>query len=355
MKKILLALAICFLFTACAPAVTTPTPAEKEPVATPAPEAEAETEEPAPQPEPEVAPAFPVTVTDQAGREVTIESQPESMISGYYIATSTVIALGLEDKVVAVEKKASSRPVYALSDTGFADLPDVGTMKEFNLETALSLNPELVILPMAHKETADTLVSMGIPAICVNPESQELLAESINLIAAATGTQERGTQLVDYIAEASAQLDTLLEGTTPNNIYLASGSSLLNTAGAKMYQSTLIDHSGNTNVAADLEDTYWATISYEQLLAYGPQAVVLAAAPDYTVEDATSQLADAGLTEVPVYEMPSNVEAWDSPVPGSFLGSYWIASVTHSDVVTPDLFATQVADFYETFYDFTLA
>lgn len=31
---------------------------------------------------------YPVTITDHLGREVTIEKQPESFVSGYYISTS---------------------------------------------------------------------------------------------------------------------------------------------------------------------------------------------------------------------------------------------------------------------------
>ena len=46
---------------------------------------------------------YPVTLTDQAGREVTIENKPEHIVSGYYISTSACIALGLSDRMAAVE------------------------------------------------------------------------------------------------------------------------------------------------------------------------------------------------------------------------------------------------------------
>ena len=91
---------------------------------------------------------YPVTVTDQAGREVTIEKEPESIVSGYYISTSLLLALGLKDKVTGIEAKASKRPIYKLAAPEFLELPNVGTAKEFDLETCASLSPELVILPM---------------------------------------------------------------------------------------------------------------------------------------------------------------------------------------------------------------
>ena len=39
---------------------------------------------------------YPVTVTDQAGREVVIEAEPQKLVSGYYISTSLMIALELK-------------------------------------------------------------------------------------------------------------------------------------------------------------------------------------------------------------------------------------------------------------------
>lgn len=44
----------------------------------------------------------------------------------------------------------------------------------------------------------------------------------------------------------------------------------------------------------------------------------------------------------------------DSPVPGSFLGSIYIASVLHPEKVTKDFYETCVTKFYESFYGFTL-
>ena len=107
--------------------------------------------------------AYPVTLTDQAGRQVTIEAEPEKLVSGYYISTSLLIALGLEDQLVGIEAKADSRPIYARSAPELLDLPSVGTAKQFDLEGCLALEPDLVILPLKLQDSADTLAEMGIP------------------------------------------------------------------------------------------------------------------------------------------------------------------------------------------------
>lgn len=89
--------------------------------------------------------SYPITVTDQADRTVTIEKEPTKIVSGYYIPSSLLIALGLSDKAVGIEAKADKRPIYKLAAPELLELPNVGTAKEFDLETCASLSPDLVI------------------------------------------------------------------------------------------------------------------------------------------------------------------------------------------------------------------
>jgi len=50
-----------------------------------------------------MAESYPVTLVDQAGREVVIEEKPERLISSYYITTSLLMALGLEDRLAGID------------------------------------------------------------------------------------------------------------------------------------------------------------------------------------------------------------------------------------------------------------
>ena len=134
---------------------------------------------------------YPLTVTDQAGREVTIVEEPQRLVSGYYISTSALIALGLGSRLVGIEAKAAKRPIYSLSAPELIDLPNVGTAKEFDLEGCAALEPDLVILPIKLKNAAQALEDLGIRVLLVNPENQELLEDMIRLIAAATDTEDR--------------------------------------------------------------------------------------------------------------------------------------------------------------------
>lgn len=298
---------------------------------------------------------YPVTIVDQAGREITIAEEPAKIVSGYYISSSLLIALDLDSKMVGIEAKADKRPIYSLSAPELIELPNVGSAKNFDLEGCIALEPDLVILPLKLKESAASLEELGINVILVNPENQELFLEMADIIATATNTVERKNCLVDYINAQDAMLDAAMTNAEAVKVYLAGNSGLLSTACNGMYQSDMIDNAGGVNVAGEIDDTYWVETDYEQILAWNPEYIIIAAEADYDVEDVINDenlaMCDA-VVNGNVYKFPSKAEAWDSPVPSGILGSVWLGSIIHSDLISAEQCDSVIEEFYETFYDF---
>ena len=122
-----------------------------------------------------------------------------------------------------------------------------------------------------------------------------------------------------------------------------------------MYQNTLLENAGAVNAAGEITDNYWAEISYEQLLLWDPEYIVIAPGADYTAEDicADEALKDLkAVKENKIIVMPTDYESWDSPVPSAFLGSLFIANAIHGDIYTAEAFEAKLNDFYKTFYGF---
>ena len=300
---------------------------------------------------------YPMTLTDQTGREVIIEKEPESIVSGYYISTSLLIALDQEDKLVGIENDADKRPVYAYSDPNILELPSLGTVKEFDLEECALLDPDLVVVPTKLMSIIPSLEELGITVLVVNPENEELLNEMIRLLGQATNSEETANELLAYKEAKMKELQDIQIDVERPRVYLAGNSSFLTTAGPLMYQHSLIENAGGENVAADIEDTYWAEVSYEQVLTWNPEYIILAADAAYEVEDV---LKDKNLVSCEavkngnVYKLPNITEPLDSPVPASLLGTLYVAQVLHPDLYTIEQFEETFEDFYETFYQFTL-
>ena len=109
------------------------------------------------------------------------------------------------------------------------------------------------------------------------------------------------------------------------------------------------------NVAKEVEDTYWAEVSYEQVLAWNPEYIILAADAAYSVEDVLQDenlKACEAVKNGNVYKLPNITEPLDSPVPASLLGTLYVAQVLHPDIYTAEQFEETFEEFYETFYQF---
>ena len=162
-KMTALLLAAAMALTACGS--TAAVSSEAAASAAAAPEVTASPEEAAAAPAAETAVTYPLTVTDQLGREVTIETEPKTLASGYYISTSLLIALGVQDELVGVEARADKRTIYSLSSPELQSLPSLGTAKEFDLEGCAALTPDLVIVPAKLKDSIPQMEELGLTAV----------------------------------------------------------------------------------------------------------------------------------------------------------------------------------------------
>ena len=298
----------------------------------------------------------PITLEDQTGRTVTLEEPADTIVSCYYVSSYAVMALGLSERMVGIENKADTREIYHLASPAFLDLPAVGTIKESNVELIASLEPDLVIMPVKLAEAAETLTGLGLDVILVNPENHEDLCGMLELIGDACGVPDRADALISYYDE---QMDALAKRTADGDkpaVYMGGNSSYLTTAPADMYQSSLIDLAGGVNVGDALAGDYWTEVSYETILDWNPEVIVLPSGADYTAEDILNDKQLAGVAAVEngaVYAMPSAMEEWDSPIPSGILGAMWMTSVLHPDLYEPAAFYKDAAEFYKEFYGFT--
>ena len=299
---------------------------------------------------------YPMTIIDQAGREVVLEHKPVRLVSSYYITTTVLLALDLKDKIKGIESNPEKRNIYSLCAPELFEVTQVGSPKEFDLEACASVQPDLVILPLRAKDMVEPLEKLGITVMVVNPESQEDIYEMIQLIGTATERYNRANELVGYIQEQISYIEKQMTGVDTPNVYFGGNSSLLSTAPKDMYQNDLISIAGGKNVAGEIDDTYWVEVSYEQVLDWNPEYIILASDGGYSLDEVQndSNLAYCqAVVDHNVYRIPSDIESWDSPVPSSFLGVAYICSVLHPDVIDSKQYENMVEEYYEKFYGFS--
>lgn len=307
------------------------------------------------QKETETAPAetSAITLTDQVGREVTLDAPAEKVVSTYYLVTASLLTLGLQDKIVGIEMKAASRQLYKLAAPQMLDLPQVGSGKEINVEAIASLEPDVVFLPKKQKDAAAVLSDLGILCIVVDPESSEKFNELLQIIGKVCAVEDKADELIGYYDGVIEEITSATaDGNTPS-VYIAGESSWLRTCGKDMYQSQMIKTCGGRCVSEELEGSSWVDISLEQLLEWDPEYIFVVNYAEYSLDDLLHDEALQGLQAVRngnVYLMPSKIEAWDYPQPSSILGLYWMAGKLKPELVASDRYLEEARSFYKKYY-----
>lgn len=296
-----------------------------------------------------------ITLIDHIGREVTLAKAAETIVSCYYISTTTLIALGAEDQLTGVEMKAEEREIYKLAAPSVLELPAMGNKKNFNLEECAKLNPELVVLPMGLKDYASQLEELEITAVVVNPENMESFLDMVTMLGKASGHEETAESLLSYydkiqedVAEKLGEINVL------KHVYFASGDDVLRSATSEMFQNEVVTAAGGEAIFSDLTGNGWTEISAEQLHIFDPEYIFMENHSEEKVAEVLGDSAYAALTAVAegnVYAFPSEIETWDTPGASSVLGILWMSSVLYPEKIRMEEVVEEAAAFYQKFFD----
>ncbi|GAB6006214.1 ABC transporter substrate-binding protein [Geobacillus vulcani] len=273
--------------------------------------------------------AFPVTVKDGLGEDVTIKAEPKKIVSLIPSNTEIAYALGLGDKIVGV--------------SGFDNYPEdvktktkIGGM-EFNVEKIISLKPDLVL---AHASSAHNsrdglkqLKDAGITVLVVNDaKSFDDVYASIELIGKATGASDKAKQVIDEMKEKLAQIQEKAKQIPADkqaNVWIeVSPPPQLYTAGKGTFMDEMLQVISAKNVAGSLEG--WPMVTEEKAVAYKPDVIIT------TYGGAKQVFARAAWKDVPavknkrVYDV--NTDLVSRPGPRLVEGVEELAKAVYPDV-----------------------
>ena len=229
-----------------------------------------ETAQPTPAPTATPAPAstFPITVEDAVGNTVTIDAEPERIISLAPSHTETLFALGLGDRVVGVTEYCNYPPEAT-------EKPMVGGFSNIDLEQVVGLEPDLVLATSMHvAETVPALQEHGVTVFVADPQTVLEVLETTRAIGQITGQDEAAKVLIARMQERiDAVQETIGDAPRPK-VFWELGPELY-TAGPGSFLNDLILVAGGENVAADA-DSPWPQLSIEAIVLKDPDVVVLA-------------------------------------------------------------------------------
>jgi iron complex transport system substrate-binding protein len=225
------------------------------------------------------ATTYPVTLTDDAGRAVTIEADPRRIVSLAPSNTEIACAVGACDELVGV--------------TDFDDYPaqvsevtEVVVGAQVDVERVVAAEPDLV-LAAGNGITPDAIIAqldqLGLTVVVLYPQSVDEIGADIALVGRALDEGVAAAAEVARIDDGVARVAEAVAGADrPRAFYEVSVfEGQIYTAGANSFLASLIDLAGAEPVTGDATTT---SIALEDLVAADPEIILLGdAAYDATV------------------------------------------------------------------------
>ena len=215
-----------------------------------------------------------ITVTDDAGRTVTVAQTPHRIISLAPSITEDLFALGLGGKVVG-DTTYDNYPPAAVNIT------KVGGFSSPSIEKIVSLNPDIVFASSLENNTLlSTLSGYGIPTVVINPTSLTGILNDLSLIGKVTGSTGNSSALVANLTQKMTA-NSISVSSHPRVLYLVWYNPIMS-AGADTFEGDIIAHAGGINVAQLANVSGYGTMSKESIVALNPSVIIANSAMNST-------------------------------------------------------------------------
>jgi iron complex transport system substrate-binding protein len=228
------------------------------------------------------------TITDMAGREVTIPAEIKSLatVGPGPVLNSLIFAVGEGDKIV------NGLPEFARTERWkyqhkFAphikDQPVVQSASfDPNVEELLKLKPDVVFTMEARgsvEQTAKVMSNAGLPTICLVWTEPEEVKQTIELIGKVLNQEKTAKEYCKYfddtVARVNKAVDTISEEKRPRVLHC----NVKSMSSPHTITEWWISQAGGNSVTKEARITENIEFSMEQLLKWNPEVVVVSS-PD---------------------------------------------------------------------------
>ncbi len=317
---------------------------------------------------PDVTSVEEVSITDDAGRAVTIPAQIGKVFCTGPTGTNLVYTLAPEMligwNITPTEQEKEYIPDEYRAMVGLGGW--FGKNTTGNVEEIIKLDPDVVLsigtideAAISDAERAQEL--LGTPVVLIDSTLTKT-GDAYRFVGEILGVEEKAEELAVYsdevIRQAQENAAKLIEEDRVS-LYYAEGGKGLHTDPEGSSHTEVFSVVGARNVAdVELQDGYgMSPVSLEQVIAWDPEVILVASDPaeETNVYEQITTGADwANITAVKngqVYQIPHGPFDWvDRPYSiGRILGIPWVGNLLYPELYDFDMEA-KVKEFYQLFY-----
>lgn len=254
------------------------------------------------------ATVYPYTFVDKFGNEITIESKPENVISFSPEHTEMLFAMEAGDMLVG-------RSSWCNYPAEAADVADMGSLFDFNLEQVLAAEPDIVVLSsMTNEDVYNLLIENGLTPVCFDFDKS--LAGTMNYIrymGQIVDHQEQAVAIIDNIRTTINEVKTRAADRESKSVYyVVSAGDYTSTATGDTFIHDMIITTGAINVAEDGTDWMYTV---EQLVEKDPDILICSENWDTkaTIESLEGYKDLTAVKEGRLYEVDENIFSRQGP------------------------------------------
>jgi iron complex transport system substrate-binding protein len=284
------------------------------------------------------APPFPVTLADDEGTQVTLEVEPQRIVSLMPAVTETLFALGIGDRIVGKAEDVLLYPPQASA------VPDVERFQNgavaVDTEKIIAARADLVIAGGDNGTPVDAvqkLRSLGIPVLVVYPPTVEAVLTDIELIGRATGTTTAATAMTATMRAAFAATADAVKGAPAPRVYyeISEYQGTYYAPADQSFLAQMITMAGGTPITTGSTTAY--TIPAETLIKADPGLILLADAAYGTTVDQVQKRPGWSVISAVKAKAISAIDDTTISRPGPRLvgGLALLAAAIHPDVTIP--------------------
>ncbi|MGI1670372.1 MAG: ABC transporter substrate-binding protein [Neptuniibacter sp.] len=230
---------------------------------------------------------FPITLIDAVGDSIQITEPPQRIVSAT-LATDEILADLIDPaRIAGVTFLADNQAISNVADRYPASIKRI----RGEVEEIIALQPDLVFIsPYTRAETVSLLLGTSIPVVRLSGfNTLADIESSIQLVAAATGTQKQAEQQLSVFAQRIKQVKNTLAGVEQPRVlfYNLNGSSV----GPGSTIDEIIHIAGGHNVIRDTGIKGSQKINEELAISLQPDVILVSGWVDQNGTAASEQLA----------------------------------------------------------------
>lgn len=218
---------------------------------------------------------YPMTVTDYLGTEMTIEKEPERIVSLSPSCTEILYALGLGDKMVGVS-------TWCTYPEEAADVEKVGDTFSANIERVIELEADIVFV--SGQTAADGVAALnqaGIPVYSIGSADLDEMYAGIEKVGQITNTSAAAKSVTDDMKKQAEEIKAEFADFDKKSVFIDLGN---------LFSTSKVNYLGNSfdlinaeNIAYEY-DYSSPQLSAETVIEKNPQVYIVMCPKDQYVQ-----------------------------------------------------------------------